>query len=103
VLANGQADAKTNVRFTSIDCGKEHTVALKEDGTIYCWGSYNIGQCSVPKDLRGVTQIAAGFYFTAALKNDRTAYMIGFTGEMRPVFTTSERIGQETVIIADND
>ena len=53
--------------------GWYHSVALKLDGTVACWG-YNMGhgECSVPAGLSSVTAISAGYGFAAALKADGT-------------------------------
>ena len=78
----------TGVR--QIACGESYTLVLKNDGTVVCWGENSYGQClgtstvngespitSTPngqpaqllgKVLSGVTQIAAGWAHTIALK-----------------------------------
>ena len=48
----------TNV--TAITAGFEHTLALKDDGTVVAWGDNEHGQCDVPINLTNVTAIAAG-------------------------------------------
>jgi alpha-tubulin suppressor-like RCC1 family protein len=67
----------------AIDAGDRHSVALKDDQTVWTWGtdmwgslglgsdsagSYNLPQQVV--DLDGVTSIAAGKFHTLALKED---------------------------------
>ena len=47
-------------RYVQIAAGSLHTVALKSDGTLVAWGSNSYGQCNVPSDLTGVTQVSAG-------------------------------------------
>src|SRR5688572_10565074 len=47
-------------RFTAIDIGTSHSLALKADGTVVAWGEDYRGQCTVPADLRDVVTIAAG-------------------------------------------
>ncbi|MDR1564015.1 MAG: hypothetical protein LBS74_03570 [Oscillospiraceae bacterium] len=78
----------TNV--ASIAAGREHAVALKSDGTVWCWGSAGNGQFSgstygpfespTPVRISGlsnITAIAAGAYHTVALKSDGTVWLLG--------------------------
>ncbi|MFC1480379.1 hypothetical protein ACFL5Y_02900, partial [Candidatus Omnitrophota bacterium] len=78
--------------ISQIVAGHAHTVALKSDGTrVYAWGWNNVGQLGVGEGtiayslrpvvvlgvggegpLTGISQIAAGFYHTLALKADGT-------------------------------
>ncbi|NBV25406.1 MAG: hypothetical protein EBS05_26265, partial [Proteobacteria bacterium] len=60
---------------TAIAAGREHTVALKNDGTVVAWGSSFYA--AVPVGLSGVIAIAAGTYHTIALKNDGTVVVWG--------------------------
>ena len=74
---------------TEIAAGENHTVALKSNGTVYAWGYNSSGQLgdgtttirSTPVQVLGVggvgtltdvTQIAAGAYFTVAVKSSDT-------------------------------
>ena len=73
----------------AITAGYSHTVALKDDGTVWAWGSNSDGELgggatSLPRltpdvvsDLSNVSAIIAGFYYTAALKNDGTVWAWG--------------------------
>ena len=69
-----------------------HSLALKQDGTVYAWG-YNIygelgngtdgGSSNVPvpvSGLTGITQIACGYYHSLAIKIDNTAWAWGYNG-----------------------
>jgi alpha-tubulin suppressor-like RCC1 family protein len=74
-------DASKNIK--AIAAGGNHTVALKETGTVIAWG-YNIyGQVNVPSGLTNVKAIAAGEYHTVALKEDGTvlAWGLYFLGQ----------------------
>ena len=72
----------------SIAGGRYHTIALKDNGTVWAWGSNSYGQLGdgtttnkttpVPvSDLTGVTAIAGGGYHTIALKEDGTVWAWG--------------------------
>jgi alpha-tubulin suppressor-like RCC1 family protein len=53
--------------------------ALKDDGTVVAWGcgTDDLGQCSVPSGLSGVTAIAAGYYHSLAVRGDGTVVAWG--------------------------
>jgi alpha-tubulin suppressor-like RCC1 family protein len=73
--------------YTSVVAGQEHVCALRDDGTVWCWGQAEanvLGQSwaavgaggwteptQVP-GLQGVTMIAAGWWHTCALLSDGT-------------------------------
>ena len=69
---------------TGIAAGYQHSVALKNDGTVVAWGRNNYGQTSVPVGLNEVTvfdekalNIAAGYNHTVALRQDGTVVVWG--------------------------
>lgn len=47
-----------------------HSMALKSDGTVVCWGSNSYGESTVPAGLTGVKQIAAAAHHSMALLGD---------------------------------
>ena len=50
--SQGQARVPADLRTTvAIAAGEWHTVALKQDGTVACWGDNNYGQCNTPANL----------------------------------------------------
>jgi len=71
-----------------IAIGREHVVAVMNDGTVKTWGRNSSGQLglghyndvltptTVP-GLTGVIQVAAGMHFSFALKNDGTVWSWG--------------------------
>lgn len=72
--------------------GGEHSVALKNDGTVWTWGHNAFGglgngtngpgtDSNVPvqvSSLSGITAVAAGGYHSFALKNDSTVWAWGY-------------------------
>lgn len=58
--------------WKQVAMGLFHTVALRQDGTVACWGSNYAGQCAVPANLGPVAQVAVGDAHTVALKQDGT-------------------------------
>src|SRR3712207_4745846 len=75
-----------------IAAGQSHTLALKEDGTVWAWGDNFFGElgngingikADSPepvrvKDLEGVRAIEGGGWFSLALKNDGTVWTWGY-------------------------
>ena len=63
---------------SSIAGGAFHTIALRIDGGVRCWGAGltntgsfpNFGQCNTPTDLGPCLSIAGGGYHTIALRSD---------------------------------
>ena len=64
---------------TMVAAGDRHSVVLKADGTVICWGENSSGQSTPPAGLSGVTAIAAGNSFSLALKSDGTVVRWGST------------------------
>ena len=71
-----------------ISAGESFTVALKEDGTVWTWGSNGFGLLGIGTDSRhggpvrvsglaDVTAVAAGDYHIVALKDDGTVWAWG--------------------------
>ncbi|MDV6378755.1 Ig-like domain-containing protein [Sporosarcina sp. GW1-11] len=71
----------------SVAAGKDHSVALKKDGTVWAWGRDTYGQLGLGQTadyndeprpvpgLSGIIEIAAGDNHTLALKQDRTSLL----------------------------
>jgi alpha-tubulin suppressor-like RCC1 family protein len=79
-------------RITAVAAGANHTIALRQDGTVWTFGSNESGQlgrstegdrdlhpAKVP-GLVHVTAIAAGIQQTITLKNDGTVWAFGSNG-----------------------
>lgn len=71
---NGELRLSTEslLPFASVRGGAFHTVALRADGTVACWGSNVVGQGAPPPDLGPVKQIDAGSFFSVAVRADGT-------------------------------
>ena len=77
----------TNWKYVA--CGREHTVALKTDGTLWGWGrdgygqlgdNTNVNKSSPVQTIAGGTDwkiLSAGGYSTAAIKTDGTLWVWG--------------------------
>lgn len=80
----------------SVSCGKEHTAAVKSDGSLWVWGNDCLGQIGVDgnvnykndvfgmsyqtvpvKVMDGVTAVSCGADFTGAIKTDGSLWMWG--------------------------
>ena len=59
-----------------ISAGREHTVALRSDGTAAAVGSSDIGQCAV-SGWSGLIAMSAGWDHTVGLRSDGTAVAVG--------------------------
>jgi len=57
-------------RDYALAAGTNHSVGLKSDGTVICWGSNTFGQCTVPAPNTNFTAVAAGLSHTLGLKRD---------------------------------
>jgi alpha-tubulin suppressor-like RCC1 family protein len=79
---------------SDLAAGNAHTLALKNDGTVWTWGNNSNGQLgngtngpgtdsNIPVQvpgLSGMTAVAAGNNFSVALKNDGTVWTWGYNG-----------------------
>jgi alpha-tubulin suppressor-like RCC1 family protein len=65
----------TNV--TAVGAGGYHSLAVKGDHTVVCWGANDYGQCTPPTNLSNVIAVAGGYQHSAALKADGTVVAWG--------------------------
>jgi alpha-tubulin suppressor-like RCC1 family protein len=82
----------TDKDWSNIACGKMHTAAIKTDGTLWTWGSNTFGELgddttnhrSSPAQEYSASnrwiQVACGYGFTVALKNDKSLWAWGYNG-----------------------
>ncbi len=69
----GQATVPTGLTaVVAVAGGKNHSLALKADGTLVAWGENSFGQTTVPIGLTNVVALAAGDNHSLALKADGT-------------------------------
>ena len=41
------------IKIVRIECALHHTLALDENGRLYCWGKNNLGQCALDTSIHG--------------------------------------------------
>ena len=63
----------------ALDAGTDHTCALRQNGTMECWGRSPYGQLNVPPS-EVVTQVSAGFATTCAIRPDASIGCWGSDG-----------------------
>jgi alpha-tubulin suppressor-like RCC1 family protein len=79
--------------FLGVSAGLAHTCAIRDDGTLWCWGSNHEGQLgqdaglgaddahAVPQAIEGSwSQVSAGDYHTCAIRDDATLWCWGDDG-----------------------
>lgn len=87
-----------NSKIVHVAAGSDHCVAISEDGHVYCWGAYDVGQYGLEGsmiaaarkqpdelingtiDASQVKQLVCGYQMTAILMNDGTLYAWGNEG-----------------------
>jgi len=110
-----QSDAFVRVKnlssVTAIAAGSKHGLALKEDGTVWAWGSNQFGELGIsavsrshplPIQVHGlsdVTAIAAGIWYSVALKEDGTVWAWGRNTEGHLGVSIKEEYHSEPVQI----
>ena len=100
--------------WTAISTGRDHTVALKSDGSLWAWGGNNVGQLGIGTSGEDTgsntpvrvgtdtdwTAISSGGNYTTAQKSDGSIWAFGMIdyhlGGSNPNSTTPVRIGTDT-------
>ncbi|MGE5286346.1 MAG: PASTA domain-containing protein [Micromonosporaceae bacterium] len=104
--SNVPVQVKGLTGVVAVAAGYEHSLALRDDGTVWAWGGNPEGQLGTgatgntqltPVEvagLTGVTKIAAGGFFSLALRSDGTVWAWGSnaTGELGDGTTTSSPV-----------
>ncbi|WP_310391749.1 hypothetical protein [Hymenobacter sp.] len=105
------AAAAAGTTWTKVDVGRDHSLALRSDGTLWAWGGNAYGQLAngTPAGLatpRAVvtpagaaagttwTDFAAGYYFSLGLRSDGTLWAWGYNpyGQLGDASTTSSLV-----------
>lgn len=72
---------KPGTRFTAVAAGGEHSLAVKDDGTVVAWGRNISREATVPAGLSNVVAVSAGGRsgtgFSVALRRDGTVIAWG--------------------------
>jgi alpha-tubulin suppressor-like RCC1 family protein len=72
---------KPGTRFTAVAAGGQHSLAVKEDGTVIAWGRNLSGEARVPVSLSNIVAISAGGRsgtgFSVTLRRDGTVIAWG--------------------------
>src|SRR5262249_15935584 len=53
----------SSIRFTAISAGGQHTCAIAEDRSVYCWGDNSKGQLGASGPTQGVVHVASSIGF----------------------------------------
>ena len=75
----------------SISCGGYHSVALRDDGTVKCWGNNTQNQCnSIYKTFTNIIKASCGNEYSVALTSDGTIKCWGSNekNQLDPVYKT---------------
>ncbi len=69
----GQATTQPSLtNAVAIAGAYDHSLALRNNGTVAAWGDNTFGQATVPGGLNNVLAVAGGAYYSMALKNGGT-------------------------------
>ncbi len=68
----------------AIESSEDHSIALTEHGSVFCWGSNSRGQCRLPEGLNRCDHIACGPEWSAARQTDGLSRVWGYGCEGLP-------------------
>jgi hypothetical protein len=69
----GQSDVPMNLsNVVAVSAGEYHSLAVKADGSLVCWGDNSQGQTQPPANLPKVLEVAGGGGHSLAIKADGT-------------------------------
>lgn len=80
----------------SLTIGNQHACAVRiSDSKPFCWGENGQGQTNIPRDITAVQALAAGPFYTCAIRADGIVRCWGLSGENQtdPV-TVPDSLGQ---------
>ena len=66
-----------NVRLIRV--GEFHSVAVRQNDSVVCWGNNGVGQCSPPSDLGAIVDVRSGSH-SVALRPNATIRCWGWNG-----------------------
>jgi len=61
----------------AVAAGFDHSLGLKDDGSVVAWGDNDYGQCNVPPPNEGFVAVAGGYAHSAGLKEDGSVVVWG--------------------------
>ena len=83
--------ATTNIQYSTIACGLDHSVVLLSDGTVRCWCNNKYNQCNpLHSTFTNVVHVACGSYHSVALFSNGTIQCWGnnYHNQCDPVHLT---------------
>ena len=80
--ANGQCDAPSG-QFVAISAGHYHSVGLRSDGTVVCWGGIGVGSDGYYAPEGQFIAVSAGNDHNVGLRSDGTVVCWGDSGSDR--------------------
>lgn len=111
--------ARTDCRYSVISGGVSHSLAVKDDGSVWAWGSNSAKQAAPASNVQSITKptkvskvtsavaVAAGSDFSAALLRDGTVTVWGGGSGISKISgltgVSSISAGQSTLLVLKND
>ena len=70
VCMDGVARPAWLTNIVAVSAGMDHIAAVRQNGTVVCWGTNANLQCNPPVDLTNAVAVSAGVLHTAALRSN---------------------------------